>query len=310
MPGVATAFAVMQLDHLNQTSDGPAMGTPPWVDPATSVGVTTSSIAWSPPPSGPNGPVSRMTAALGASYDSLRYSNRTWGGVIPTDQMPNFIEPNPGGLDVIAMFDLATTSDMPHTFVNPFDGGADHAPVLPLAVLTEDSDSRIISGLLTLTSGFHQIVAAPTGGGTAALAYDVGIAHATNQDVTLAPSGIPANAMILTGGDGKLVTLGGAKLAELTFGTDRPVDDCIATLYTVGTTSVTPVRHFLLRQPPIPGLPLVFDASVFDNTDTYVFGIVCRKGFGALAQMDYTVMASPYSFATSTFYSSMFMVAP
>ena len=297
--GEASGFAVMSVDHLNDSGGGPATA------PSTWTTAPIASVAWSAPPSGNGGPVSRMTGALGGNYIGGTYVSRAWGGAIPTDKMPNFIQPNPGGLDGLAMFGLATTFALPHTFVNPFNGT--NAPMLPLVAMAEDSSTRTVGGV-TLTSGFQQVSAQQTQ--AVALDYPVGIAHATGDDVTLAPHGDPAHAVVLTNVDGKVITLGGASLAELTFDTDQPVDDCLATLYTLGASSLTPVRHFLLLQPPLAGSPFVFDASLLDGTHTYVFGIVCRKGFGDAAHADYTQVATPFSFTTSTMYSSTFTVTP
>ena len=100
-------------------------------------------------------------------------------------------------------------------------------------------------------------------------------------------------------------------MAELTFEADKPVNDCVVTLYTIAATGVTPVRRYLLPQPPVTvpaaaGSPLKIDAAVFSSGQSYVFGIVCRVGYSGVTVGDYSSVRYPFS--TATLYPAVFTI--
>ncbi len=226
---------------------------------------------------------------LGPLYKAVP-TTRTWGGVIASAQMPSFVAPVSGGADDAVFLDLSHEVVSPHRFVDPFTN-----PPLPTALLRRNTDTRTYLGR-QLASGFQEI-ALVAAGATVDVAYDAGIA----RNVKLAGTTISGTS------DGVIVSLASASVANLTFDADRPVDDCVVTLYTIGPTAIAPVRRFLLQQPP-SAVPLKIDAAVFSPGQSYVLGIVCRVGYSGVALGDYTSVRYPFS--TATLYPAAFTITP
>jgi hypothetical protein len=301
--GDVIGYARMQVDHLNPNPPGPDATAPStWHDMDPDVTLQTNLTTGG----GPLDPFQRLMFIT--PYDpGHNTSPISVGGVIPSSAIANFLEPQPGALDLVQLAPLSTAFSSTHVFQNPF---ADLAtgPYLPTAVYTQDANYRIVGGV-SLTSGFQGVALVPDGNVQPAdVQYDVGIAHQVGHDITLTPVGGDATAttfsMASSGEDFKLV-LGGAAVVDLTFGTDRAVDDCVTTLYLVAGATLTPVRRMLHPQPPI-ATPFHIDADVFVRGETYVLGVVCRKGLPGIPVGDYSQVSYPYQ--TSTVYTRTFVV--
>jgi len=302
--GDVTGYAVMKVDQLFENGMGIATAASSWVETQA-----TTTVKWiTPNDNSSTDPIGRLTAAVN-NYGSTATTKVQWAGVIPSSIVPNFIQPNPGGLDGFQLAPLSKYDGVnPHTFVNPFATAVSGAvpTALPTAALVQNTTTRTTASGAQLTSGFQGIGLPPSPAASVDMHYNVGIAHLSGNDVTLKPEG--GTSTTLTGADDTLVVaLGGAPLVDLTFGTDRPVDDCVVTLYRISGTTVTPVRRLLLQQPPT-STPFKIDASVFAPATTYTLGIVCRKGQTGIATGDYSAVSYPY--LTSTLYTPTFTVTP
>jgi hypothetical protein len=302
--GDVTGYAVMAVDHLVENGQGLATAASTWMTPLP------TTVKWITPNDNSGlEPVGRLTAAVN-NYGGTVTTKLEWAGVIPSSIMPNFIQPNPGGLDGFQLAPLSKYAGVnPHTFVNPFPTAVTGAlpTALPTAAFVQNTSTRTTGSGAKLTSGFQAIGLPPSPTATVDMHYAVGIAHQSGNDVTLKPEG--GTSKILTGADNTIVVaLGGATLVDLTFGTDQAVDDCVATIYQIAGASVTPVRRLLLRELPTPNSPFKIDASVFVPATTYTLGIVCRKGQTGIASGDYTMVSYPYM--TSTLYTPTFTVTP
>jgi hypothetical protein len=168
-----------------------------------------------------------------------------------------------------------------------------------------DTDTRTTHGV-ALTSGFQMLTLTDpcTGSCSSGVATDYPVGIPTlpnNQSITL------GNATLASADDDQTVHAMGAATVDLTFGTDRAVDDCVVTLYQFDAGGLTTIRHFLLAQPPAT-TPYPIDASLFDTLHSYTIGVTCRTGLPGARTGDYTMVSSPM--AESTFYSAAFAFMP
>ena len=301
--GDVQGYARMSVDQLYPNPPGPDATAPStWIDKV--IDMVPPVTLKTTPPNGAADPYQRLLFLTNSTMD-LPISE---GGVIPSSQIANFLEPSTNGsLDGVQLAPLSIAYAPTHTFVNPF---ADLAtdPYLPTAVYTQDTTHRTV-GALTLTSGFQGVSLVQDGNAQPVnLAYDVGIAHAIGHDVALTPVGGDATATTwsqATAGEGDTLVLGGAPVLDLTFGTDQHVDDCVTTLYLVAGAMLTPVRRMLHQEAPIT-TPFHLNTDVFARGQTYVLGVVCRQGLPGIAVGDYSQVTYPYQ--TSTVYTHTFVV--
>ncbi|HEX4449649.1 MAG TPA: hypothetical protein VH143_02210 [Kofleriaceae bacterium] len=225
-----------------------------------------------------------------------------WAGVIPTTKMPGFAQPlgaatGPAGAPPPVLLPLDennTNGAGMFSFQNPFDGM--HAPPqLQLAVYSSSYSTRTadVNGMNVVLATALQGIALSTGS-AAATNEDVGLAESnTSSPVTLDGSALVA--------DATLVSLGGEAMLKLSFGVDKPVDDCTATLFKIDNGTFVPVVRYIVMAPPATTSPIMIDTGYLDTTSTFTFGVVCELGHSAaaLASNDYTVPSYPFSMSST-----------
>jgi hypothetical protein len=225
-----------------------------------------------------------------------------WAGVIPmTTLMPPFAQPlgaaGPVGGPPPVMLPLdENNTDGAGTFMfqNPFDGAHGPAP-LQVAVYSSSASSRgvVVGGLTIPLPTALQGIALGSGSG-ASTNEDVGLAESNmSSPVTLDGSAQIADAMS--------ISLGGEAMLQLSFGVDKPIDDCTATLFRIVNGAFVPVVRYIVMAPPATSSPIMVDTSYFDTTSTFTFGVECELGHDAmaLAGNNYTVPTYPFSISST-----------
>jgi hypothetical protein len=232
-------------------------------------------------------------------HSGMRHS-RYGLAVVPNNGMSVFGAPQPGDLDQPLLFWLAHeaefVSSRPLTFRNPFNGT--DAPKLQTAVYASDTNTRTATEgttTVSLTSGFQMIARVEPTDANAEMAYPIGL------PINVTFGSLPLN------NDNLTVTR--APSLALSFGVDDTghlPDVCVATIYALDNNALTTVRRFLILKPPSP---IDIDASLFDTTHRYTFGIACTVGFpNARGQNDFHTVAP--TMVQSFVYSGAFKVSP
>jgi hypothetical protein len=268
--------------------------------PVTGTFSTASTVSFTPDTSATDNGMARVGDAVGlGGSPSMLY----WAGVIPmTTKMPPFAQPlgaaGPVGGPPPVMLPLDennTNGAGMFSFQNPLDG-AHGPPPLQLAVYSSASSSRTVfkSGMM--------VAVLPTA--LQGIALSTGSAASTNEDVGLAESNsgspVTLDGSALTS-DTTSISLGGEAMLKLSFGVDKAVDDCTATLFRITNGAFVPVVHYIVMAPPATSSPIMVDTSYLDTTSTFTFGVECELGHDpvALASNDFTKPSYPFSISST-----------
>jgi hypothetical protein len=245
-----------------------------------------------------------------------------YGGVLPTTQLPNFIESGKGyikvsnnpinrwaargygglGMPVYLPLSKATSSTVP--MIHVFDGT--DAPAFPTAMFLRYSRSAVVEGV-TLTTGIQTITVA-NATTTTTVPISVGLAYTATQHITL-------NGYDIWNDDGPTanpITNAPAEM-DLVFDVDKPAttDDCISTIYKIDSGALVPVHRFISTPNNVQvNATIQVDKSIFAPGTDYVIGISCHQGLpGVATSLDWTkVPPAPYSFSESVTWTHPFNV--
>ncbi|CAN5670923.1 hypothetical protein BH11MYX1_BH11MYX1_03420 [soil metagenome] len=253
-----------------------------------------------------NGPSANDNPVGGANFPFV------WSGVIPSASLPNFVTSGAGGKAIppaqangiggvgvptfAFMSTQASSAQLP--YVNIFDGTI--APKFPQAIFARFSRSRLTSNV-KITEGIQTISLTSGSPATAKVDLAVGLAYLAGSHMKLAGTEIwDANS------GSALVPR--AALMPFGFGVDGPVDDCVATLYSVTSNAFVPVRRYLMPATVNHGAPsgIVVDGSILSSSQDYVFGVVCHLGYPDAVTGDWSTVTYPFS--ESTLYSFPFVI--
>jgi hypothetical protein len=271
-------------------------------------------VSFTPTTNATDGGTGRVGNAVGLGGSPLPMY---WAGVIPmtipmTPNMPPFAQPlgaamGPVGGPPPVMLPLDEShpngAEM-FSFQNPFDG-THGPPQMQLAVYSSAYSSRLtkqIGGMqYTLPTALQGI--SLSDGSSGITNEDVGIAESnTDSPVTLDGSALTTDLMP--------ISLGGEAMLKLSFGVDKPVDDCTATLFKLVNGGLVPVVHYIVMAPPATSAPIMVDTHYFDMTSTFTFGVECELGHdpAAIAGNDYTKPTYPFSISST--FTPAFIVTP